>query len=152
MSRGSKLAGLLVFLLAVAAGRDVSGQCILANPSFEMPGSGGAVFGGWNQFGIVGSSSGATHGAKAARVSGPNTGTWAVSGFWQSFDTAPGEQWTATGSGWHTATRPLTGGARAILNIEWRNSGGGLISYESHTVAAPATPGGEVQHFSVVSG
>jgi len=56
-------------------------QCILANPSFELAGAGGPVFGGWNQFGSVGSVSDATHGAMAARVSGPNGGGWDVSGY-----------------------------------------------------------------------
>ncbi|MEJ2722007.1 MAG: hypothetical protein P8181_12845, partial [bacterium] len=42
-------------------------QCMLANPSFEVPGSGGEVFGGWNQFGVVGSAANATHGSMAAR-------------------------------------------------------------------------------------
>jgi len=126
-------------------------QCLLANPSFELPGS-GATFGGWNQFGPTGSSSEASHGHKSARVSGPNTGLWAVSGFWQPFDTAPGQRWIASVRAWNTSAKPLTGGSQAILNIEWRNSGGGLISYESHTVADASTPTDQWIDFSVESG
>jgi hypothetical protein len=127
------------------------GQCILANPSFEVPGSGGTVFAGWNQFGVVGSSASATHGHAAARVSGPNAGGWDVSAFWQTLDTAPGQQWVATVKVWHSAARPLSGQSRAILNIEWRDSGGNLISYESHTVADATTPVGQVKSVSVTS-
>ena len=79
-----------VLSLGAALSGSAAGQCILANPSFELPGSGGAVFGGWNQFGAIGAVSNATHGAKAARVSGPDSGNWDVSGFWQSQDCVPG--------------------------------------------------------------
>jgi hypothetical protein len=127
-------------------------QCILANPSFEVSGSGSEVFGGWNQFGAVGSSTEATHGAVAARVSGPNLGGWDVSAYWQRFDTAPGERWSASVRGWHTSTNPLTGQSKAILNIEWRDAIGDLISFESHTVADASTTVDEIQDFSVVSG
>jgi hypothetical protein len=131
---------------------DASSQCILSNPSFEIAGTGGQVFGGWNQFGAVGSTPAAPHGFKAARVSGPNLGGWDVSAYWQAFSTAPGERWQASVEGWHTATKPLTGQCKAILNIEWRDSGGNLISYESHDVATASTPLDAIQKFNVVSG
>ena len=82
---------------------------------------------------------------------GPNTGGWDVSGFWQPQATTPGTRWSASVRAWHTSTRPLTGQSQAILNIEWRNSSGGLISYESHTVADASTPWNQAQAFSVVS-
>jgi hypothetical protein len=141
----------MIILLFAPNPWGLAGQCLLANPSFELSGS-GAVFGGWNQFGVVGSSTEATHGAVAARVSGPGGGGWNVSGYWQSLDSAPGERWSASVRGWHTSTNPITGQSKAILNIEWRDSGGNLISYESHTVADTSTPLGEVQNFSVASG
>ena len=59
------------------------GQCILVNPSFEVGGSGGEVHGGWNQFGSVGSSSNATHGSVAVKLTGPNLGGWDTAGVWQ---------------------------------------------------------------------
>lgn len=138
-------------LLAIAAVGDAEAQCILANPSFELGGSSGEVFGGWYQFGSVGSSANATHGAVAARVTGPNSGDWDVSGYWQSFDCDPGEQWSASVKGWHSSANPLTGGSRAILNIEWRNPSGSLIDYESHTVADASTPIDQVVDFYVES-
>ncbi len=143
---------LVVFALATTVGWGHAAQCMLANPSFEHPGTGGAIFAGWNQFGIVGSSATATHGKVSAKVSGPNSGVWDVSGYWQAQDCVPGERWKATVKGWHTAVRPLTGGCTALLNIEWRNSGGGLISYESHTVVSASTPTGQIVSYSVVSG
>ncbi len=130
----------------------ISGQCIIANPSFEISGSAGEVFGGWNQTGSVGSASNAPHGFMAAKVTGPNLGGWDVSGYWQQFDASPGERWEASVRGWHTSTNPLTGQCSAILNIEWRDSGDNLISYESHQVATASTPVDEIQEFTVVSG
>jgi hypothetical protein len=141
----------LIFCCAADA-PSAQAQCILSNPSFEIGGSGGAVFGGWNQFGAVGSSTNATHGAVAARVSGLDLGGLVGSAFWQRFDSAPGESWSASVRGWHTSTNPLTGQSKAILNIEWRNASGDTISVESHTVADASTVVDEIQSFTVVSG
>ena len=114
-------------------------QCMLANPSFEIPGQVGALFGGWNQFGAVGSSTVATHGKIAARVSGPNSGIWDVSGFWQAQNTVPGDHWAVTGFVRVPSARQLAGQSKAIVNVEWRSSNGTLLSYESHDVATSAT-------------
>ncbi len=130
----------------------VKAQCILSNPSFEITGSGGAVFGGWNQFGACGWTDIATHGAKAARVSGPATGSWAVSGYWQSQDCAPGERWRATGQVRASSGRPLDGSSTALVNIEWRDAAGGLIDYESFTVADSTTHAGAYFPFDIQSG
>ena len=143
------LAAALV-LLAWGAGPAAS-QCILANPSFELGGSGGAVFGGWNQFGAVGSVTTATHGARAARVSGQDNGGWNVSGFWQRLDSEPGERWEAGGHVKHPATQPLSGASIALVNIEWRDDGGQLIDFDSFTVADAATPAGVYHAFTVLS-
>lgn len=120
------------------AGR-VHAQCLLANPSFEIGGQSGAVFGGWIEFGSVGSVSGALHGARAARVSGPNSGGWDVSGFWQAQTSAAGDRWLVNGFVRVPSARPLAGQSKAIVNIEWRSSGGALIGYESHDVATSAS-------------
>ena len=52
MRKFAFVAILALVALALVTGT-ASAQCILANPSFELAGSGGAVFGGWNQFGAV---------------------------------------------------------------------------------------------------
>jgi hypothetical protein len=141
----------LLFVLGGGIAGQVSGQCILANPSFELGGAGGDVFGGWNQFGDTGLVTIATHGAQAARVSGPNYGGWDVSGYWQRLDSEPTEQWEATGHVRHSGERPLTGGCRALVNIEWRNSNGDLIDYDSFTVADAGTPTDTYSAFTVLS-
>jgi hypothetical protein len=138
--------------ICMATSGNAFGQCMLANPSFEIDGSGGAEFAGWEQFGVVGSSSEATHGSVAAKLTGPNLGGWDVSAYRQRQDTAPGDRWCASVDGWHTATNPLMGESKAILNIEWRDSSDDLISYESHTVADASTPVDEIQSFYVESG
>ncbi|MEN8008088.1 MAG: FlgD immunoglobulin-like domain containing protein [Candidatus Krumholzibacteriota bacterium] len=141
----------LVLSLGVFFAGQAAGQCILANPSFEIAGSGGPVFGGWNQFGVIGSVTDATHGSKAARVSGPNWGGWDVSGYWQSQDCDPGEQWAVTGHVQHPAGKPLTGACAAIVNIEWWDGGGTMIDFESVTVADAASVTDEYLDFSFVS-
>ena len=79
---------MVVAVLALGAAPAARAQCLLANPSFELTGT-GTTFAGWNQFGPTGSSSEAFHGHRAARVTGPNAGLTDVSGFWQGLDTAP---------------------------------------------------------------
>jgi FlgD Ig-like domain len=127
------------------------GQCILANPSFEIAGSSGPVFGGWNQFGNVGSVTLASHGHRAARVSGPNNGTWDVSGYWQPQDCIPGEQWAITGHVLVPSGNPLTGQNTALVNIEWRDSADSLIDYDSFTVANAGSPLDEYLEFALLS-
>jgi len=115
---------------------------MLANPSFELAGSGGATFAGWNQFGVVGSTTDATHGSTAARVTGPNLGGEGASAYWQWLVAQPGERWRFSATVWHSPTSPLVGQSAAIVTIEWRDLNGDLISHESHTVADAATPPG----------
>ena len=142
----------LLVLLSVIPAAEAPAQCILTNPSFEIGGSGGAVFGGWNQFGVIGSTTDATHGSLAARVTGPNWGGWDVSAYWQRLDSEPGEQWEVSVQVAHSPANPLTGGSKAIVNIEWHNSADDIISYESHDAATAATPTDEYQEFAVITG
>jgi hypothetical protein len=148
-----RVVGILALLLLLGSSLpdEVRSQCILANPSFEIGDPGSAVFGGWNQFGVVGSSSVASHGAVAARVSGPNLGDWGVSGFWQRQDSEPGEQWEVTAQVLHPSAHPLTGQSLAIVNVEWRDAAGSLIDFESYTAADASTPTDEYQEFSATS-
>ena len=147
------LPALALFLsLGLLITGQADGQCILANPSFEIDGSGGPVLGGWNQFGVVGAVSEANHGSQAARVSGPNYGGWDVSGYWQSQDCVPGEQWEVTGHVQHPSGKPLTGVSIALVNIEWRDSAGELINYDSFSVADASSPTDEYLDFAFVSG
>jgi len=145
------LAALATVSCALAVAGSAAAQCMLANPSFEISGSGSQTFGGWNQFGSVGSSTSAAHGAKAARVSTPGA-PWGVSGYWQQLDATPGGRWSASVRVMNPSTRPLSGQSLAIVNIEWRDAGGNLISYESHTTASAATPTNTTQLFSFESG
>jgi hypothetical protein len=142
---------ILVVLGFLLVAGSAAGQCILANPSFEIDGSGAAVFGGWNQFGAIGEVPTAYHGGQAARVSGPNNGTWDMSAFWQNQDCEPGEQWEVTGHVMNPGSLPLTGQNTALVNIEWRDAGGALIDYESTTVADASAPADVYLDFSFVS-
>jgi hypothetical protein len=141
----------LVLILVTAFSGAAAGQCILANPSFEIGPSGMRVFAGWEQFGSIGSVNVTIHGSQAARVSGPNSGSWDLSGFWQSQDGAPGEQWEITGHVMNPASNPLTGQCLAVVNIEWWDSSGTMIDYESITVAEPTTPTDQYLDFAFLS-
>ncbi len=145
------LCAALLFAFGLASTERAGGQCILANPSFELDGSGGVVFGGWEQFGQYGATSIASHGAQAARLRGPDNGSWDVSGYWQRLDSEPGEQWEVTGHVRHPSTQPLTGGCRALVNIEWRDANDTLIDYDSFAVAEPGTPTDAYVDFTLLS-
>jgi FlgD Ig-like domain len=115
-------------------------QCILSNPSFEVIGTAGASFGGWNQFGTVTTSTVADHGAIAAKVTGPEQSSWSTSGVWQRLDTTVGEQWEVRVRLLNESTRPLTGQSIAMVNIEWRDAADALISYDSYPAADANSP------------
>ena len=126
-------------------------QCILANPSFEISGTGGSVFGGWEQFGSIGWTTQAAHGSRAARVIGTASGSWDVSGYWQQFDCLEGEQWEITGHVMNPSSNPILGQCAALVNVEWRDVGGQLIDYDSFTVADVTSPLDEYLDFFLTS-
>ncbi|MDO9171769.1 MAG: FlgD immunoglobulin-like domain containing protein [bacterium] len=145
-------APLLALLMVAALAGSAPAQCILANPSFEVAGSGGVVFGGWNQFGSVGLSTIASHGHKAARVRGPNAGGWDMSGFWQAHTCAAGESFEVTGNVLVPSSRPLAGACLALVNVEWRDGAGNLIDYDANTVAAAGGATDAYLPFSLTAG
>jgi hypothetical protein len=147
----SRQAVLLCGLALFCAGRQLHAQCLLINPSFELPGGSGETFAGWDQFGDVGPAASAAHGSAAAAVVGI-PGDWNLSGVWQARSAAPDERWTARGCVWNSSTAPLTGAVTAIVNIEWRAADDQLIDFESHVVADSASIPDHVQSFEVISG
>lgn len=148
---GRSLSAGMFCLIWIAFPLLLQAQGALANPSFEVIGSGGAFFGGWNQFGNTGSSDQAYHGFKAAQLSGLDNGSENVAGFWQQLDCDVGERWHITGNVMIAATAPLTGDCVALLNIEWRNANGALSNYDSHIVGSAASPLGEYIPFDLLS-
>ena len=145
----SMVIGVLLMVGAVFVA-PVQAQCILANPSFEILDAGAPIFSGWNQFGVVGSTSPLVHGEHAAKVTGPNSGGWNVSAFWQSHDAVPGEQFDITGHFLIPSLAPLAGGSLAIVNVEWHDAGG-MIDYQSFDIADAGTPTDEEYEFSFTS-
>jgi hypothetical protein len=130
-------ASLMALLVALSAADVARAQCMLANPSFEVSGSSGAVFGGWNQFGSTSWTASVAHGSRAARVAGTGT-AWGVAGYWQALDCSAGQRWAVSVLVAHSSVSPLAGQSRAIVNLEWRDASDNLISYESHEVATPS--------------
>jgi hypothetical protein len=141
-----------VGVVVLGWGLDARAQCQLANPSFELADNGAPAFAEWNQFGIVGGTgSPVVHGSRSAAVKGPNLGGWDISAFWQRLDTAPGEQWVVSGRVLHSSLDMLTGNAKGIVNVEWRDSGGSLIDFESHDVLVAADPTDVWHEFSLTT-
>lgn len=141
----------VICLLAIVLPVMLSAQCALANPSFEITGSNGLFFAGWNQFGNVGSSSAAYHGSLAAKLSGQNNGSQNASGYWQQLDCEVGEQWEISGHVFIAANAPLGSTSEALIKVEWYNASGGLIDYDSITIADAASPPGEYIAFALLS-
>ncbi|MDZ4182391.1 MAG: T9SS type A sorting domain-containing protein [Candidatus Cloacimonadaceae bacterium] len=148
---GRSLSAGMLCLIWIAFPLLLQAQGALANPSFEVIGSGGAFFGGWNQFGNTGSSDQAYHGFNAAQLSGLDNGNENVAGFWQQLDCDVGERWHITGNVMIASNAPLTGECVALLNIEWRNANGALSTYDSHIVADSASALGEYIPFDLLS-
>ncbi len=142
---------LSVLLLCLITAGGLRAQCILANPSFEVSGSGGAVFAGWDQFGTTGSVTLAFHGSAAARVSGQNTGSVNESGYWQQLDCEVGQQWRIAGHVFNPAAAPLTCDSGARIKVEWFGAGGGLIDLASYSVADASSPPDQYLAFALLS-
>ena len=106
-------------------------DCLTSNPSFEV----GDGLEGWTAFGdvriveIL-----AVHGRHAVSIGGPDTGDWAISGVWQAFAAEPGAVFDGVVRVGHAAGTPLTGLARGIVNVEWRDAAGELIDYDTFNV------------------
>lgn len=137
----------LVILLLLGLQAGLAGARVLMNPSFEVLGSAGAVFGGWQQFGSVGPSSTAVHGSKAAALYALATG----SGYWQQLECAPGESWRIAGYVHVPEAFPLTGSSQAVAKLEWWNASSAMISSESYPVADASTAVGEYLSFQTLS-
>jgi len=126
---------------------------LLANPSFELPVlSGGDVPGavGWTAFNAV----------FTIRVA-PQDGDQALkmfgtpSGVFQDFPTLPGQEWIGSVYGLNFSGDPLSGAQIGAANIEWRDSGGNLISFETSQIVNSSTPQGSLPGdyvFGTVSG
>ncbi len=147
----SRISLLLTLLLGLGLMAGLRAQCALANPSFEIAGSGEAVFRGWDQFGVIGSTDTAWHGSTAARVSGQNSGSENESGFWQQLDCQVGEQWRIAGHALIPSGAALTGASTARIKVEWFNAGGGFIDLETYTVADAFSPQNEYLAFELLS-
>ncbi len=114
----------------------------LANPSFETAGA-ATAFDAWGQLGNVAVATDlVADGARSAKVWGPFASTWAVSGVHQDVPASPGGFLAATVHAGHPASDPLTGAARAIMNVEWRDAAGALISYRSFDLLDASDPTG----------
>ncbi|MHC4100882.1 MAG: hypothetical protein ACYS15_13270 [Planctomycetota bacterium] len=128
--------------------------CLVENPSFELASDVPEdEFAGWCNFGLVGMTSALTeHGNQSATATGPNTGGWDVSGYWQPFEAAPGDRFRVVAHAAHAASDPIKGQAKAILNVEWRDAGEGLIAYETFDLMGPSAPTDCVQRFEFETG
>lgn len=135
--------------VAALAATAVAQDGIVANPSFEV----GSGLDGWSAFGDVSVSTGLrVHGARAVSIGGPNTGGWAVSGAWQPFPAEPGDVFDGVVRVGHEADTPITGLARGIVNVEWRDADGELIDYDTFDVLTASDRVGTMRTFRFTAG
>ena len=126
---------LLVCLMALQARANV-----LTNSGFETIRD-GSTFDGWIHTGNVFLATDFVEsGLRSAKVFGPFIGQWAISGAAQETTASPGDVWVGEVSVLHPSGDPLVGDARAILNVEWRDSGGNLIDFDSIPILSPDDP------------
>lgn len=142
---GNRCAGVgrlaLAALLLAAAPACLAQTCLVANPSFEV----GAGLDGWTPLNDVSlDASLVAHGRRAVSIGTPGGENWAISAVWQRRDAEPGTVFRGSIRVGHTEDDPLTGAARGIVNIEWRDASENLISYESFEVLGPSDPTGRL--------
>lgn len=140
-SRFSRAAAAAAVLSILGAASAASAN-LLANPSFEEPVlTGGDVPGavGWNAFGGVFT-------IRVAPQSGDNALKMfgAVSGVFQDFPTSPGEQWIGSAYGLNFNGDPILPGQIGAVNIEWRDAGSNLISFDTTPLLDSTTPQGSL--------
>lgn len=125
------------------AGSVVGQTCVVNNPSFEVGSSG---LGGWNYFSFVGVSAETelfSHGRRALSIGVPG-GPSAEAGAWQFREAGPGTVFQGAIRVGHPEGDPLTGEARGVVDIEWRDSADQLISFDRFEVLTPADPMGRM--------
>jgi len=118
----------------------------LVNPGFE------SGLGGWSAFGnTFGDGSFVRSGAGSAKMFGNFFGGFNASGVFQQFPAEPGQTWTGSAFAGTTASDRVSGGNFVVMNIEWRDLTGNLISFES-TLAVDATTAPDVFQPVAVTG
>jgi hypothetical protein len=145
-------AALLTGGMVLGTGSTASAANILANPSFEIPAlAAGDQFGatGWTVFG------GGTYTIKML----PHTGDQAfktfgtTSGGFQDFPASPGQVWEASAWAANPTFDPMGTGQVAAVNIEWHDSGGGLINFLTTPILVGGTdPADSVYKQGIISG
>lgn len=140
-----------VLLLSVSNSFAVCELEQLANPSFEVGGTN--VFNGWNQFGaVLESSTLVGHGNRSLKLTGLDNGAVSVSAAWQKQTASANDIWEVKASVGHEVASALVGsGIRGIINIEWRDAAGDLISFESFDVVTENTVPGQLQSIILTS-
>lgn len=132
----ASIAGASIFALATAT----ASANVLANPSFELPAlTGGDTPGaqGWNAFNAVFTIRQAPQdGFQACKMFG------GVSGVFQDFATTPGTAWAGSVYALNPSFDALSGAQIAAINIEWRDSGSNLISFETTPLLSASSPQG----------
>ncbi len=118
-------------------------QNVLQNASFETEGA--AAF-GWSTFGNAFREPAlAVTGDYSAKLFGQFNGGINYSGFTQTVSAAGGQEWTIGATGTNPPTDLMQGGNRALIKIEFLDSGGGLLgSAEQDVVTAASTPGARI--------
>ncbi len=112
----------------------------LLNPSFENAGAGTAPA-NWQVFGSAEQSTTGPHtGSKSVRIFGTTGAGPFYSGVYQDLPASPGQVWSASVFGMHTAATRLVPGNQVFLKVEWNNSAGQQISTQQTLVLSDISP------------
>ncbi|MBC22623.1 MAG: hypothetical protein CMJ32_01735 [Phycisphaerae bacterium] len=130
---------MIVFLGAFASASMAQVQCQMINPSFEVGSATSSA--AWSKTGNVAvRNEMVVHGQRSVKAWGPNVGAWDISGWRQDFQAQPGWKFSVEVHAGHQSVDPATGSLRGIVNVEWRNADGQVISYDSFTTVQAGDP------------
>ena len=111
----------------------------LVNPGFSEAGPPGTMFAGWTTFGAVSATdrlAGADN--RAARVAAPLGAGSGLAGIFQQLLASAGQWARFIVTSGVASLDELRGQTRGVANVEWRDAAGGLIAYDSETIAFSA--------------
>ncbi len=147
MSLTKKIAGCIAGMMLACVTGTASAQ--LVNGGFENPGT-STIWEGWTNFdSTFADFTTYRNGFVGMKAFGNFTTDWNASGAYQQLPTAASQAWEAKVWVYNSSADPIQGSNLAALNIEWIDSFGAQLSYQSVTAANASTPVDTWQQVSI---
>jgi hypothetical protein len=117
-----------------------SAQAQLQNPSFELPGS-STTFANWVNFNNAEAwFAFARTGAVSVKVYGNGSGAFNAAGVFQELPASPGQSFEGSAYWRNDSSDPIQADNFAVVNIEWKDSSGNTISFDSAAAGNASSP------------